>query len=166
MSRRSVSFMTGAFVASLAIGSVVAFDRQPGRTAVATDYKQLADATKNVYDLRLALRSLNTEAVTIDELYLWSTRWMAAASAVSADADDEQPRPRLRQKELCVDYHRAEPVAASCEAPADGLEVVAAVGGQRSAHVFHGHKARRPGCCGKALDDVPERIERSRALAT
>lgn len=95
MSRRSVSFMMGAFVALLAIGSVVAFERHPGRTVAATDYKQLADAAKNVYDLRLALRSLNSEAITVDELYLWSTRWMEAESAVSADAESRARKAHL-----------------------------------------------------------------------
>ena len=84
---------------------------------------------------------------------------------IGAHADNEQARPRLRHEQGGVDDQRAVAIAGVGEGLADRLEVAPAVRRQRSEDIFQGDELRPTAIRDKALHDVPERIERARALA-
>ena len=78
MSRAKKCIAIAGLIAGFTVGAVLAIDKRPDSPGPGSSSEELVAAARRAYELQLQRRPIDPEHSQIDELYLWSKRWMTA----------------------------------------------------------------------------------------
>ena len=87
MSRTKKYCVVAGFIVVLVAGAAVAIDKRPDSPGPGASNKELVEAARRAYEFQRARWPVDPSAVNIDEIYVWSKRWMTAEWDLSLQVD-------------------------------------------------------------------------------